>query len=173
MKNIMKFICVLSCTAMFLMTCSCGSKNEKPMESSIMKSVSMYDLQKAMKDADSSLPDMSYASSSDENAADLFTYVSELDYGKVDSYFLSYSSEGLADEIAVIAVKNENDVKAAEATLRDHAADRVKLYTQYDPSQTSRAENALIFTEKQYAVLIISNNQNDVKSAFESFINQE
>ena len=32
-----------------------------------------------------------------------------MDYGKVDKFFVSYSNEGSADEIAVIALKNASD----------------------------------------------------------------
>ena len=60
------------------------------------------------------------ASSAEENAEENFKHISDLDYSKVDSYFVSYSEEGLADEIAVIAVKDPQDVKEAKESLDDH-----------------------------------------------------
>ncbi len=163
MRNIIgSALCIAMCG--MCMT-GCGSQERQP-------AVSMYDLSRAMMEADDTLPDMSYVSSSDENAADLFTYLSDLEYDLVDSYFLSYSSEGRADEIAVIALKDADDAAKAKASIEAHVNDRVHMYEQYDPSQTGRAENALIFTKDQYAVLIISDRQNDVKSAFDAFLTE-
>ena len=134
--------------------------------------VSMYDLSRAMLAADDTLPEMSYVSSSDENAAELFSYLSDLDYTLVDSYFLSYSSKGLADEIAVIALKNSADAYAAKKTIDAHVQSRVAMYKQYDPSQTSRVEGAMVFTSGRYVVLIISDKQHEVKNAFDAFIRE-
>ena len=134
--------------------------------------VSMYDLSRAMLAADDTLPEMSYVSSSDENASDLFSYLSNLDYTLVDSYFLSYSSKGLADEIAVIALKNAADADAAKKTIDAHVQSRVAMYKQYDPSQTSRVEGAMVFTSGRYVVLIISDKQHEVKNAFDAFIRE-
>ena len=134
--------------------------------------VSMYDLSRAMLAADDTLPEMSYVSSSDENAAELFSYLSDLDYTLVDSYFLSYSSKGLADEIAVIALKNSADADAAKKTIDAHVQSRVAMYKQYDPSQTSRAEEAMVFVSGRYVVFIISDKQHEVKSAFNASIKE-
>ena len=129
--------------------------------------VSMYDLSRAMLAADDTLPEMSYVSSSDENASELFSYLSD-----IDSYFLSYSSKGLADEIAVIALKNAADADAVKKTIDAHVQNRVAMYKQYDPSQTNRAEEAMVFTSGRYVVLIISEKQHEVKSAFNTFIKE-
>ena len=157
-------VLILSLCILLLGCVGCG-QNEKPV-------VSMYDLSRAMLAADDTLPEMSYISSSDENASELFTYISDLDYALVDSYFLSYSSKGLADEIAVIALKNEADVAAAMKTIESHVQERTAMYRQYDPSQMDRVEGGLVFTSGRYAVLIISDKQKEVKSAFEGFINE-
>lgn len=138
---------------------ACGGKQSK-------ETVSMYDLQKAMLAADDTLPEMLSVNSSSDDAQSLFTYLSDLDYGKVDSYFLAYSSEGLADEIAVIALKDEADVNEAEKFLHDHVDSRVKLYENYAANQVPRAEAATIFCKDQYVVLIISDKAQEVKAAF-------
>nr|MCR5784526.1 DUF4358 domain-containing protein [Eubacterium sp.] len=135
--------------------------------------VSMYDLSKAMLAADETLPDMTTVSSNDEDAENLFGYLSDLEYDKVDSFFLSYSSEGLADEIAVIAVKDAADVEEAKKTLDAQVENRLNTYTQYDPSQVDRVENAVVFTTGRYAVLIICDGDEAVKDAFNDFISAE
>jgi hypothetical protein len=144
---------------------SCGS--------STTSSVSLYDLQKEMLAADDTLPEMKSVSSSDENAADLFAYLSDMDYDTVSGFFLSYCADGSqADEIAVIELKNSSDKKDMLQSIQDHVEGRVNLYASYGPDQVQRAENALIFDDGNYVVLIISDQQDQVKAAFEDFIHQ-
>ena len=112
------------------------------------------------------------ADSSAEDAEDLFSYISDMDYTKVDKFFVSYSKEGNADEIAVIAVKDEADAADAEKSLKAHVQDRINVFTQYAPDQVKKAEKAEIFTSGKYAVLIICDKQADVKKAFTEFVSE-
>jgi hypothetical protein len=134
--------------------------------------VSMYDLRQAMEAADVSLPEMTSLSANDDNAESLFTdYIADMDYSKIDDFFVSYAKEGgKADEIIVIAVKDTNDLEEAKQALIDHQESRRKLLQQYEPQQVRRIEQGLIFTEKQYAVLIICDNRDGVRKAFEGEI---
>ena len=130
----------------------------------------MYDLSKAMCAADDTLPEMSRISSSDTNAAELFSYFSKMDYEKVDAYFLSYSAAGTAEEIGVIALKDEKDADACKKSLDDHVQDRVNLYKTYAPEQVQRAEKAVIVTAGRYVALIMSDKKDAVTEAFLSFL---
>ncbi len=159
-----RILCMLSATLLLLTGCG---KDDSEVEK---ETVSMYELSRKMMAADDTLPEMSYVSSSDENAGELFTYLSDLDYELVDSYFLCYSSDGFADEIAVVALKDVDDANEAKKSIEAHVDGRVNMYKQYDPSQTERAENAIITVKDRYVVLIISENQNDVKTAFTDFL---
>jgi hypothetical protein len=124
----------------------------------VSDTVSMYDLRQAMEAADPSLPEMLGLSTSDGNAEEQFgNNITDMDYDKIDDFFVSYAKEGgKADEIVVIAVKNTNDLE--------------KLLEQYEPEEVKRVEDGIIFTEKQYAVLLICENQDAVKQAFEEAI---
>ena len=96
---------------MLVMCVGCGAKKNTS------GSVSMYDLRTAMEAADPDLPEMLNASSAEKDAEDKFSHISDMDYKKVDSYFVSYSSDGhKADEIVVIAVKDKADVDETNAT---------------------------------------------------------
>lgn len=136
--------------------------------------VNMDQLQKAMLAADPTLAkDITSITSNTGDASEAkknFSYFSTLDYEKVDRYLLSYSSSGTADEVAVIAVKDAADVSEAASTLRAHVDDRLKLFQQYGPDQASRVEKAEIFTKDQYAVLLICDDSDAVKTAFEDFL---
>ena len=138
------------------------------------ESVSMYDLSKEMVQADGSLAEMSYASSQDSNAEDEFSRISGMDYGKVDSFFVSYATDGSAsaDEIVVIAVKNIEDAPEAEKSLKDHLDYRMSLYRTYGAKQIPKLEKAEVFTSGNYAVLIVAGNPGSIRSAFNGFISR-
>ena len=132
----------------------------------------MEALQTALLAADPSLPEMRSITGKVEDAQKLFLYVSDLPYDKVEDFLLSYSAEGKADEIAVIAVKDPADAEEAAETLRAHLEQGLTLFRQYTPDQVSRAEKALVFTQDQYAVLLICDGNQDVKAALEDFLAQ-
>lgn len=146
---------------MLVMCVGCGEKKNTS------GSVSMYDLRTAMEAADPDLPEMLNASSAEKDAEDKFSHISDMDYKKVDSYFVSYSSDGhKADEIVVIAVKDKADVDEAKESLTKHQQDRYNLLQSYEPKQVSRIQDGLVFTKGQYAVLIITSHNDDVRKAF-------
>lgn len=159
----MKKIVSVMLALVVLLQCGCG--NTKTSDT-----VSMYDLRQTMEAADASLPDMLNASSAEEDAEDSFSYISDMDYDKVESFFLSYAKEGTADEIAVVAVKDANDVDEAKQSLEAHRQNRRKLLEQYEPEEVKRIDDGLVFAKDQYAVLIISDDAAAVKAAFEKAI---
>ena len=161
MKKIIRVMLAL----VVLLQCGCGGTKTSD-------TISMYDLRQTMEAADKSLPEMLNASSADENAADQFAYISDLDYDKVDSFFLSYAKEGTADEIAVVAVKDVNDIDEAKQSLETHRQNRRKLLDQYEPEEVKRIDDGLVFAKDQYAVLIICDDASAVKAAFEKAIGQ-
>ncbi|MDO4815516.1 MAG: DUF4358 domain-containing protein [Bacillota bacterium] len=140
--------------------CACGADKE----------ISIYDLQKAMLSADGELPEMLTASSSDSDGEKKFAYLSDMDYSEVEGYFLAYSADGTAYEIAVICLKDGDDTDLAKASLQSHLDGRISLYKTYEPTQASRAEDALIISRGSCVALIMCDNTDAVKSAFEEFL---
>lgn len=134
------------------------------------KTVSMYDLRVAMLEADDSFPEMLSVSDEDVDAEHLFSYVSDISYDKVEHFFLSYSKEGLADELVVVTAKNTDDLAEIKGALEAHKESRIKLYQQYLPKEQKRAEDGMIFTKGLYVVLIISDQTDAVKAAFETMV---
>ena len=161
MKKILSMILIFS-TALMLLS-GCGQQTSD--------TVSMYDLRQTMEAADSSLPEMLCASNSDDDPDEKFANVSDMDYKKVEGFFISYAKEGgKADEIVVIAVKDKNDVDEAVKSLESHREDRKKLLEQYEPEQVKRIEDGVVFSQGQYAVLIICDDVSAVRSAFEKAV---
>lgn len=161
MKNKIKAGLLAVCMLAAVFAAACGGSSD---------TVSMYDLRTAMEAADDTLGEMLSADSSSEDAEDLFAYISDMDYGKVDKFFVSYSNEGSADEIAVIALKNASDAQEAEKSLKKHVQERINVFSQYAPDQVRKAEKAITFKDGKYAVLIICDKQDEVKKAFTDFI---
>lgn len=150
---------------LILALCGCGGNETSPTQTADMEA-----MQTALLAADPTLPEMRSITGQVGDAETLFAYVSDLPYEQVDDFLLSYSAEGKADEIAVIAVKDPADAEAAADTLRAHLDQRLTLFRQYSPDEVSRAEKALVFTRDQYAVLLICDGNQDVKAAFEEFL---
>lgn len=163
MKNKIKAIVLAAMMLAAVFAAGCGGSSD---------TVSMFDLRTAMEAADDTLGEMLSADSSEEDAEDLFAYISDMDYSKVDKFFVSYSNEGVADEIAVIALKDASDAQEAEKSLEKHVQDRINVFSQYAPEQVKKAENAITFKDGRYAVLIICDKQDEVKKAFTDFISE-
>ena len=87
------------------------NEEEAPVDS---PTVDMRELGEAMLSAAGDTPAMTNVDSSNERAEDLFINISDLDYAKVDGYFLSYAADGSGYELAVIAVRDAVDVKAKQ-----------------------------------------------------------
>ncbi len=162
MTGIKRLVCVLCTLAMMLPLTACAGDTRSD--------ISMYELEKAMLSADDTLPEMLSAGSWEENGEKTFPYLSDLDYNKIQDYFLAYASDGMAYEIAVIRLRDKADASAVEASLRTHLESRVRLYKTYEPEQMERAESALIKTEGSFVMLIMCDNAQEVENAFCEFI---
>ncbi len=139
-----------------------------------VEEVSMYDLNHAMLEAAGNPEDMKYASSADANPQDLLAHVSNIDYGKVKGFFISYAADGSvnADEIVVIQVKKKADLNEAAASLRIHLDTRKTLYATYAKEQMPKLEKARVFTRESLAVLIVCDKPDQVENAFHQFLNK-
>lgn len=170
-RNKTKLKCAFTlilCLLFSLSFLSCGdNKNEDNIKTADIKK-----LQENMLSAATELPDMSTVNSNTEDAEELFAYLSDLKYDKVDSYFLSYANSAVADEIAVICLKEKEDVQEAADSLKKHIEERTALFSAYAPEETLRLDKAMIFSEGKYAVLIVCEQPQAVKDAFYESIEQ-
>ncbi len=112
------------------------------------------------------LPDMTVVSSETADGADLFQYLSDMDYGKVAGYYMAYASAGSAEEIAVIRLKDSADAAEAKASLERHLENRIGLFRTYDPAQAAMLEKARIAVNGDLAALIICENSDTLETAF-------
>ena len=155
-----RIICVICALAMCLSVCACGEKTQK---------IDMYELQKSMVSADKSLPEMKISGSWDENAEKAFSYISDMEYNKIHGFFLAYAADGMAYEIAVVQLKDKSDASAMADSLREHVRSRVQMYKTYEPQQVQRAESAVVKTDGDCVLLIMSDAPQNAETAFKEF----
>ena len=163
MKKLIKLLASALLIATILSSCTAHSNDE---------TVSMYDLNKAMSE-NAGFGEMTYVSSSDDKADEKFSHLSDIDYSKVDSFFMNFAADGSvsSDELAVVVMKDGKDTAEMTSSLEKHVEYRKNLYRNYDPEQLPKLEKALVFSSGRYAVLIVADNPSAIKSAFYSFIN--
>lgn len=160
-KTVAILLSVLLCVSML---CACGANTAA-------NKVSLFDLKEAMLAA-TSFGDMAYVSSEDKEAETYLSTVADFDFDKVDAFSITYAKDGKgnADEIVVIRVKDSADTGEALATLQTHLKTRQSIYATYDPTQSEKIGKGITFSQGAYAVLIVSDDNAAVKTAFEDFV---
>lgn len=126
----------------------------------------------AMLAVDTTLPEMVERSSSDDSAKDNFFYLSDLDYGKVDSYCYAYADGGTAEEMAVVKLKDKSDAAALMESLHEHVKTRQGTFEEYDPEQVPLTENAVVTSQGRYVVLIVSKKNGLAQNEFKKFFQE-
>lgn len=157
---IKRIVCALCAVMLALSLCACGEKT---------KSIDMQALENSMVSADKTLPEMKVSGSWDENAEKAFSYISDLGYNKIHSFFLAYAADGMAYEIAVVQLKDKSDASAMADSLREHVRSRVQMYKTYEPQQVQRAESAVVKTDGDCVLLIMSDAPQNAETAFKEF----
>ena len=151
---IKRIVCALCAVMLALSLCACGEKT---------KSIDMQALENSMVSADKTLPEMKVSGSWDENAEKAFSYISDLGYNKIHGFFLAYAADGMAYEIAVVQLKDKSDASAMADSLR------VQMYKTYEPQQVQRAESAVVKTDGDCVLLIMSDAPQNAETAFKEF----
>lgn len=157
---IKRMVCALCAVMLSLSLCACGEKTN---------SIDMQALENSMVSADKTLPEMKVSGSWDENAEKAFSYISDLEYNKIHGFFLAYAADGMAYEIAVVQLKDKSDASAMADSLREHVRSRVQMYKTYEPQQVQRAESAVVKTDGDCVLLIMSDAPQNAETAFKEF----
>lgn len=157
---IKRMVCALCAVMLSLSLCACGEKT---------KSIDMQALENSMVSADKSLPEMKVSGSWEENSEKAFSYISDLEYNKIHGFFLAYAADGMAYEIAVVQLKDKSDASAMADSLREHVRSRVQMYKTYEPQQVQRAESAVVKTDGDCVLLIMSDAPQNAETAFKEF----
>lgn len=157
---IKRIVCVLCAAILAFSLCACGEKTN---------SIDMQALENSMVSADKTLPEMKVSGSWEENSEKAFSYISDLEYNKIHGFFLAYAADGMAYEIAVVQLKDKSDASAMADSLREHVQSRVQMYKTYEPQQVQRAESAVVKTDGDCVLLIMSDAPQNAETAFKEF----
>lgn len=157
---IKRMVCALCAVMLAFSLCACGEKT---------KSIDMQALENSMVSADKTLPEMKVSGSWEENSEKAFSYISDLEYNKIHGFFLAYAADGMAYEIAVVQLKDKSDASAMADSLREHVQSRVQMYKTYEPEQVQRAESAVVKTDGDCVLLIMSDAPQNAETAFKEF----
>lgn len=157
---IKRMVCALCAVMIAFSLCACGEKTN---------SIDMQALANSMVSADKSLPEMKVSGSWEENSEKAFSYISDLEYNKIHGFFLAYAADGMAYEIAVVQLKDKSDASAMADSLREHVQSRVQMYKTYEPQQVQRAESAVVKTDGDCVLLIMSDAPQNAETAFKEF----
>jgi len=157
---IKRMVCALCAVMLAFSLCACGEKT---------KSIDMQALENSMVSADKTLPEMKVSGSWEENSEKAFSYISDLEYNKIHGFFLAYAADGMAYEIAVVQLKDKSDASAMADSLREHVQSRVQMYKTYEPQQVQRAESAVVKTDGDCVLLIMSDAPQNAETAFKEF----
>lgn len=157
---IKRMVCALCAVMLAFSLCACGEKT---------KSIDIQALENSMVSADKTLPEMKVSGSWEENSEKAFSYISDLEYNKIHGFFLAYAADGMAYEIAVVQLKDKSDASAMADSLREHVQSRVQMYKTYEPQQVQRAESAVVKTDGDCVLLIMSDAPQNAETAFKEF----
>ena len=115
---------------------------------------------------------MTAVSSENEAAtgAELFPYLSDMDYAKVAGFYLSYATGGSPEEIALITVRDSADLAEARASLERHLENRRNLFRTYDPEGEALLAKARLTSAGDTAALFVCENAAALESAFRAEI---
>lgn len=145
---------------------ACGNQQTDDISEN---NVSITELQEQMLAADTTLPEMVVVSSSDEKQAELnFSYLSDLSYDLVDSYFYAYAKDGTAEELAVIKLKDQADAAVMMNSLHNHIKQRKGTFQEYAPDQVELTENAVVTREGCFVTFIICSKNGMVQKVFQN-----
>lgn len=160
MKRLIIRTAVLICiVGVFAAITGCTEKNQDPQESNKSVQQILENLSVSREKLDSSL----YFNDSifEENCEKLYS----VKYSELTDGGILYCESGeYADKISILKLTNSSSANA-EKILENRKQARIKVYEGYSPSETEKANNAAIFEENGYAVLIIADDTASLEKA--------
>lgn len=168
LKRAFSVLMIMSCV--FTMT-ACQKKKEKADTGKYTSTEVSDVIVKSMTD----LPEMNTDKSGDSKAEHIFAVLSDIEYDRIEdfTYLRAKEDNNLAEEIAVIRVKDKNDLAIVKKGLEERVTHRKDYFVQYNkPDEVTKVENAVITVKGNYAVMIIGNQAGNGKYEFEKFLDK-
>ena len=96
----------------------------------------------------------------------LFSNFYRIDQEKVADTAMYTGSRATAEEVTVIKMKNATDVQLAKDAFAERLADQKLAYENYVPEELPKIENAVVYTNGAYAILVVANDTSKVEKTF-------
>ena len=90
-----------------------------------------------------------------------------LDQAIVEDAAFYTNSNATAEEIAVIKVKDAADIETVKAAYETRIADQKEACKDYLPDEMTKLEDAVIYTNGNYAILCVSNDSSKIETIIE------
>lgn len=160
MMNFARFFIVMVVCVVSIIFVSCNKDSTEDFK------FSTEDLMKTVTDSITDLPAMTTVNKSSDNASQLFSYLSSIDYDKIHDFTFSYASDNTAEEIAIICVKDSDDVDTIEKDLNKRLESRKATFATYDEGEVAKFKSATVVTKNNYVMLIIGTQAQNGKYSF-------
>ncbi len=114
------------------------------------------------------LPSMTVVYSEDDKD-EVWSILCETDRDKIIDYVFAYSMEGKPDEIVVIQVKNNTDVKLVKKNLEERIKSRQNSFSVYthDEKEMEKFSAAKVSVKSNYILMITGTQAANGKYAFD------
>lgn len=158
MKRIKVLFISVSVLMIMLMMVGCGEETTAKYTSK-----EIYDaVTSAMKD----MPEMTVVDEKSEDAEELYSFFSDAEYDKIKGYVFAYSTEGYADEVIVVEVKDSDDVSELKEDLQQRLETRKGTFATYNTDEGTKFQGATVLAKDNYVVLLIGNQAQNGKYEF-------
>ena len=165
----MKKYMLLGTVVLLLLLSFCSCTNKENGNNEAAKTADMNVLIENMTKAAGTLPDMTTYTSSETDAESTFDYLCELDYSKINSFIITYSSEASAEELFLMELKDAKDIDAAKLALQKRIKTRRTAFNTYLPAEVSKIDKAQITSYGKYISLIICPTPQSATDAFQDY----
>lgn len=85
---------------------------------------------------------------------------------------IALSDGNTADEVALFLPRDEKGKEQLMKQLRDHIQEEISVYESYSPTDVSHLKNALLYTEKNFVILIVSGDSERIRQTLTGFLNE-
>lgn len=169
MKKITKILCLLSIALISILLCACGTKKEKK-ETGVKLSAPEI-ITKVVEKLDN-FPEHETLKKGDEDDQKWFEYLCEFDYDKVEDYVIKYSVSGEADELLIIKVKDEADIKSLKDALSKRQESRKNQFQQYAAEEVAKIDAAQIVAKENVVAFIVSDDVSNISNMFKETLDE-
>ena len=108
--------------------------------------------------------------SDDQSLKNKFYYFYGIETSAVRDYAIVYSSAAKSDEISVLVAAKGTDMKTLTDALEGRREMQRQTFELYSPESVEMLKNAVIFTQGDYAVMIVAKDPTAVESKLKELL---